>query len=144
LQITIEVNTHIPISRIDPNVVKTKGLRKAFFCGSNTSCRQHIRQHYTTYQERCKEQGINENYRAVPPQILREREAAKKPKKQTNLDDVVIKEKRPAEFSRDKILEAVAKLITCDDQVSQNLILGDSEDVLKEWIVVGSCRQKSL
>jgi hypothetical protein len=105
------------------------GLRKAFFCGSNTSCRQHIRQHYEIYQKRCREQGLIENYRAVPPQILREREAAKMPKKQTKLDNMVIKEKRPAEFSREGILEAVAKLIACDDQVSRILIL--REDVAK-------------
>jgi hypothetical protein len=132
--------------RTDPDILKTKGLRRAFFCGSNTTCRQHIRQHYPIYQQRCEEQGLKENYRAVPPHILREREAAKKPKKQTNLDSIVIKEKRPTEFSRDRILEAVAKLITCDDQVSRILILRDLDDVLKEWpgIVVGCRRQKSL
>jgi hypothetical protein len=130
--------------RIDPDILKTKGLRKAFFCGSNTTCRQHIRQHYQAYQQRCEEQGLKENYRAVPPQILREREEAKKPKKQTNLDGILIKEKRPAEFSSDRILEAVAKLITCNDQVSQILIQRDLDNVLKKWIVVGCCRQKSL
>jgi hypothetical protein len=51
------------------------------------------------------------------------------PKKQTKLDNMVIKEKRPAEFSREGILEAVAKLIACDDQVSRILIL--REDVAK-------------
>ena len=105
--------------RTDPDIVKSKGLRKAFFSGSNTSCRQHIRQHYAIYQQRCQEQDLTENYRAVPPQILKEREAGKKPKMQTNLDGIVIKEKRPAEFSREGILEAVAKLIACDDQVSK-------------------------
>ena len=56
------------------------------------------------------------------PQILREREAVKKPKKQTNLDGIVIKEKRPADFTQDRILEAVAKFIACDDQVSRIFI----------------------
>jgi len=121
--------------------MKLKGLRKAFFSGSNTSCRQHIRQHYTIYQQRCKEQDITENYRAVPPQILREREAAKETTKkpQTNLDGIVIKAKRPAEFTRDRILEAVAKLIACDDQVSR-FFLYCTEMLLKELIVVGCCR----
>ena len=105
--------------RTDPDIVKSKGLRKAFFSGSNTSCRQHIHQHYTIYQQRCQEQELTENYRAVPPQILKEREAAKKPKTQKNLDGIVIKGKRPAEFTREGILEAVAKLIACDDQVSK-------------------------
>jgi hypothetical protein len=99
---------------------KPKGLRKAFFCGSNTSCRQHLRQHYTIYQQRCDEQGLVENHRAVSPHILKEREAVKQPKKQMKLDGIVVKGKRPTDFSREGILEAVAKLIACDDQVSQN------------------------
>jgi hypothetical protein len=108
--------------RKDPDIAnsKSKGLRKAFFCGSNTTCRQHIRQHYAIYQQRCSKQRIAENYRAVPPQILREREAAKQPNKQTKLDGMFSEEKRlaPAEFSQEGILEAVAKFVACDDQVS--------------------------
>jgi hypothetical protein len=123
---------------------KSMGLRKAFSCGSSTSCSQHIRQHYGIYQKWCcLEQGLIENYQAIPPQILREREAAKMPKKQTKLDDMVIKEKRLAEFSREGILEAVAKLIACNDQVSQILIL--HEDVAKGVVIVaGCCRQESF
>jgi hypothetical protein len=115
---------------------KSKGLRKAFFCGSNTSCRQHLRQHYTIYQQRCKEQGLTENQRAVPPQILKEREASKSPKKQGKLDGIVIKEKRAAEFSREGILEAVAKLIACDDQVSPiSISRGDvAKGVVSRWL----------
>jgi hypothetical protein len=65
------------------------------------------------------------------------------PKKQTKLDDMVIKEKRPAEFSREGILEAVAKLIACDDQVSRIFIL--REDVAKGVVIVaGCCRQESF
>jgi hypothetical protein len=116
--------------------VKSKGLRRAFFCGSNTSCRQHIRQHYTIYQQRCKDEGVTENHRAIPPQILKEREAAKKPKKQTNLDGIVIKEQRPAEFSRDSILEAVAKFVACDDQVSRIILREDvSKGVVSRWLL---------
>ena len=86
--------------RINPNIVnsKSKGIHKALFCGSNTSCRQHLHQHYTVYQQWCHEQGIMENYWAVPPHILKEREDAKKPKRQTKLDEVVVKEKRPVDF----------------------------------------------
>jgi hypothetical protein len=117
--------------------VKSRGLRKAFFCGSNTSCRQHIRQHYTIYQQRCSEQSLTENHRAIPPYILREREEAKKPKKkQTNLDAIVVKEKRATDFSREGILEAVAKLIACDDQVNQIVILREdfAEGVSSRWL----------
>lgn len=138
-----ERNAHFFSLRIDPDIVKLKGLRKAFFSGSNTSCRQHIRQHYAIYQQRCLEQNLTENYRAVPPPILKEREAAKKPKTQTNLDGIVIKETRPAEFSREGILEAVAKLITCDDQVSK-VFLYCAKMSLKELIVTSCCRQKCL
>jgi hypothetical protein len=124
--------------RIDPDIVnsKSRGIRKAFFCGSNTSCRQHLRQHYAIYQQCCQEQGLTENHRAVPPQILKEREDAKKPKKQTNLDGIVTKQSRPAEYSRDGILEAVAKLIVCDDQVSEIVIFRKdlAEGVDSRWL----------
>ena len=115
----IRNNTHMKL-RIDPEILdrKLKGLRKAFFCGSNTSCRQHIRQHYPIYQQQCREQGLQENYQAVPPYILKEREEAKKPSKQLKLDGV-FKGKRPTEFSKEGILEAVAKFVACDDQVSR-------------------------
>ena len=42
----------------------------------------------------------------------------KSPKKQMMLDGIVTKEKHLAEFSQDGILEAVAKLIACNNQVS--------------------------
>lgn len=107
--------------RIDPDILNLKskgGIRKAFFCGSNTTCRQHIRQHYPIYQQRCEEKGLQENYRAVPPHILREREEAKKPSKQLKLDGVFKPGKRATEFSKDEILESVVKFVACDDQVS--------------------------
>jgi hypothetical protein len=66
---------------------------------------------------------------------LKEREAAKKPKKQATLDGIVIKEKRLVEFSRDGILEAVAKLIACDDQVSSIVLReGVSKGVDSRWL----------
>jgi hypothetical protein len=81
--------------RIDPDILnsKLKGLHKAFFCGSNTTCHQHICQHYAIYQEQCHKQGLAENYRAVPPHILKEREAAKKPDKQVKLDSLLSEQK---------------------------------------------------
>jgi hypothetical protein len=103
--------------RIDPEITKSKGLHKAFFCGSNTSCRQHIHQHYPIYQQRCSEQGLQENYQAVPPHILKEQEEVKKPGKQLKLDGV-FKGKRLTEFWQEGILESVAKFVACDDQVS--------------------------
>jgi hypothetical protein len=72
----------------------------------------------------------------VPPQILKEREEAKKTKKQTTLDGIVFKESRPAEFTRDGILESVAKLIACDDQVSRIVMLCEdfAEGVDSRWL----------
>ncbi|KAH9166871.1 hypothetical protein EDB89DRAFT_1910346 [Lactarius sanguifluus] len=36
-------------------------LQKSFFTGSNSTCRQHIRQHYEMYSQQCKENGIMES-----------------------------------------------------------------------------------
>lgn len=59
------------------------------------------------------------NHRAIPPQVLKEMETSKTAgKKQSTLDGIVITVARPTEFSRDGILEAVAKFVACDDQVS--------------------------
>jgi len=80
-------NTHMKF-RIDLEILKSKGLCKAFFCGSNTTCHQHIHQHYPIYQQWCNEQGLQENYWAVPPHILKEREEVKKKSKQQKLDGV--------------------------------------------------------
>jgi DNA recombination-dependent growth factor C len=41
----------------------------------------------------------------------------KKGKEQLTLDDVVVKEAFPKEFSREAILRAVTQFVICDDQV---------------------------
>ncbi|KAH9164979.1 hypothetical protein EDB89DRAFT_1831072, partial [Lactarius sanguifluus] len=48
-------------------------LRKSFFTSSNSTCRQHIRQHYEMYSQQCKENGIMESERCVPIPILQAR-----------------------------------------------------------------------
>ena len=55
-------------------------------------------------------------------------QAGKDPKtsKQKKLDAVVIRGEHAKEFSRDGILEAVAKFVTCDDQVSDNRVSVDN------------------
>jgi hypothetical protein len=59
------------------------------------------------------------NQRAIPAPIWKEMAAAKSPKKQTSLDEHVSKSiVRPTEFNRNNVLDAVAKFIACDDQVS--------------------------
>ena len=41
-------------------------------------CRGHIRQHYEYYRKCCKEEGIEEAERCVPPEILRARNSKSK------------------------------------------------------------------
>ncbi|KAF8222274.1 hypothetical protein L208DRAFT_994729, partial [Tricholoma matsutake] len=67
--------------KMNEKTVKAKGLRKTFLTGSNSSCHQHIRQHYDLYKQKCDDNNIPMNYRAIPPHILKEMEALKKPKK---------------------------------------------------------------
>ena len=99
--------------------MKSKGLRKTFFTGSNSSCRQHIRQHYDLYKKRCEDEKIPLNHRAIPPQVLKEMETSRTAgKKQSTLDGIVTTVAPLKEFSRDGLLEAVAKFVACDDQVS--------------------------
>jgi hypothetical protein len=124
--------------------VKSKGLRKTFFTGSNSSCRQHIRQHYELYKKRCKDAKIPLNHRAIPPPILKGIKAGKDPKAQVQkkLDGVVIKRERVKEFSRNGILEAVAKFVACDDQVcDRNLTGWRLKQLSMLSIVASSCKQ---
>ena len=107
--------------REDPKVQKA-GTRKAFHLGSNSSCRQHIRQHYEIYKARCEGQNIPIQSQAIPRPIWKALQAEKesKGKKQTILDDSFAK--MPAaqrkEFTREGIVDAVTRLIVLDDQVS--------------------------
>ena len=75
------------------------GKRAAFFTGGNSTCRAHIRCHYTVYKERCKENGIPENHHAIPREILKENEEAKsKGKKQTKIDNILEKSTAPVKL----------------------------------------------
>jgi hypothetical protein len=132
--------------RKDPKATAEKGIRKAFLTGSNTSCRNHIRQHYSLYNQRCKEQNIPENFRAIPTAILKEmKEADKKDKskKQTTLDAMMGDGKQPTAFTPEGLLEMVAKFVACDDQVSVSIATCRSE--LKKWYIVpGGCQQGAV
>ena len=58
------------------------------------------------------------NHRAIPPQVLKEMETSKKvKKKQSTLEGVAVVS-RPTQFTRDGLLDAVAKFVACDNQVS--------------------------
>ena len=58
--------------------------------------------------------------RAIPPPIWKAMTTSKSPKKQTNLDAHISTGVQPSEFSRDDVLNAVAKFVACDDQVSRD------------------------
>jgi hypothetical protein len=72
--------------------VKLKGLRKTFFTGSNSSCCQHICQHYDLYKKWCEDGKIPLNHRAIPPHILKGIQEGKDLKIQEQLDGIVIKQ----------------------------------------------------
>jgi hypothetical protein len=100
-------------------------MRKAFLRGSNSSCRQHLRQHYELYKEKCEAAGIPVNHWAIPREIWKAMEAEKeeekrgrttKKKEQQTLDFKSVT--GPREFTRAGVLNAVTKLIATNNQVS--------------------------
>jgi hypothetical protein len=97
-----------------------KNIRKAFFVGGNSSCRTHIRQHYTIYKERCQRLNIPENHHAIPRSIWKEMQELKqaKTKTQASLDGMIERAQGPREFTREAVLHAVCQFIACNDQVS--------------------------
>ncbi|KAF8680603.1 hypothetical protein AX14_004549 [Amanita brunnescens Koide BX004] len=101
--------------RHDKHFVRAKGVRRAFFTGSNTSCRAHIRCHYSVYKTRCEEEGIKLNNRCVPRELSKVQSAGASLSIQTTLDSV-LEVKAPSVFSKEAILHAVAQLVACDDQ----------------------------
>ena len=124
--------------------MKLKGLRKTFFTGSNSTCRQHIRQHFELYKQRCETEGIPMSRRAIPPPIWKEMTTSKSPKKQTKLDAHISTGVRPSEFSRDDVLNAVAKFVACDDQVSRDSWGFFFECTECSYIVVSCCEQGNI
>jgi hypothetical protein len=106
--------------RANAEFVKKNGKRKAFHTGGNSSCRAHIRKHYELYKQRCKDGNIPENHHALPRELWKElQEAKKNPKamQQRKLDGAFKAIKAPAEFTREGVLHAVARFVACDDQV---------------------------
>ena len=94
--------------------MKKNGLRKAFHVGSNSSCCQHIRSHFDLYKEQCEEKKLKVHHHAMPPEMVQVQNQAKKQKK---LDGMLPTRKVEREFSRERVLEAVAEFIVCDSQV---------------------------
>lgn len=98
-------------------------MRKAFFKGGNSSCRLHIRQHFTLYKEKCEIAGVPVNHWAIPRPIWKDMQDEKKNKKeltktqeqqQLNFKPVI----GPREFTRAGVLQSVTELIATNNQVS--------------------------
>ena len=113
------------VYRGDCDFVNAQGIWKAFHTGGNSSCHQHLHQHYPLYQQQCKEVNIPENHWAVPWSIWKARwEAENNPRKfrenrQGTLDGMFENVKQPQGFTCEGVLQAVGQFITCDDQVSR-------------------------
>ncbi|KAM6490273.1 hypothetical protein JOM56_014250, partial [Amanita muscaria] len=60
--------------------VKKKGIRSCFHLGSGSSCRSHLRQHYSVYKERCDAAGIEVHHWAIPRITWRKMEAEREAK----------------------------------------------------------------
>jgi hypothetical protein len=98
----------------------TKKLRKAFLVGSNSTCCQHIHQHYQYYSEKCKEEGLLESEHCIPHTVLEARKTAvkgQKPIMQSKLDGMIAVVKTPKQFTREGILKAVTMFIMGGDYV---------------------------
>lgn len=99
--------------------------RRAFHVGRNSSCRQHIRQHWALYEKKCKEKNILVNHHVIPREVLRNMEAAKSESSKEMKKQSTLKFKKvtgPCEFTREGVLQAVAKLMATNDQVNLNLL----------------------
>jgi hypothetical protein len=91
-----------------------RSLKACFLHGSNTMCCGHIASlHFEVYKSRCNAAipPIPIHYCCLPQEVL----DRKKGQKQSTLN--FPKVKRPEEFTWGAVLDAVAKLIACDDQV---------------------------
>jgi hypothetical protein len=111
------------IIRGDMAFVTKQGLRKCFHVGGNSSCRQHIHSHYEPYKSQCDKGGLRVNDWAIPRPLWRKMEeeriqASRGVNKGANLDDHFEQKSAPKTFTREAVLEAVAKHIVCDDQVA--------------------------
>ncbi|KAI0244896.1 hypothetical protein BJV78DRAFT_1099984, partial [Lactifluus subvellereus] len=51
------------------DLIKQEGTQKAFLKGGNSSCRQHIRQHWEVYKKKCEEASIPIHHWAIPRDI---------------------------------------------------------------------------
>ena len=119
----MKMNNFLPsFDRNDDKLVRKQGKRKAFFTGSNSSCRHHIRQHYLIYQQRFKEADVPEHHWAIPRLLWKKMEDEKNGKKVTRqgtLDGLLTTSVAPVVlvFTRENLLHMVTQFVAVDDQV---------------------------
>ena len=115
------INSYHGFDRDDVLFIKRYGMRKAFHTGGNSSCRQHIRQHYEIYKQRCKEKKIPEHHWAIPWliwNIMQDEKRGIKAERQSTLDGLLKKTTEPLVFSRKNVLHSVTQFVAVDDQVN--------------------------
>ena len=113
----------LTFDRNDEAFIKKHGKRKAFHIGGNSSGRQHIRQHYTEYQTRCKEENVPEHHWAIPRPIWKKMEeerrgGVKGARQGTLTQHLVGKPSAPPVFTRENVLHLVTQFVAIDDQAS--------------------------
>lgn len=113
----------LTFDRNDEAFIKKYGKRKAFHIGGNSSGRQHIRQHYTEYQTRCKEENVPEHHWAIPRPIWKKMEeerrgGVKGARQGTLTQHLVGKPSAPPVFTRENVLHLVTQFVAIDDQAS--------------------------
>jgi hypothetical protein len=108
-----------------------ENLKKAFFTGGNSSCRAHIRQHYETYQVRCKDGNVPVNHHAIPRNIFRQMKEDKKRKggTQATLDGMLEKTAEVKTYSREGATHAIVQFVACDDQVGAGAMVMLQDDI---------------
>jgi len=111
--------------RNDESFIAKYGKRKAFHKGGNSSCRVHIRQHYSIYKTKCEKEGIAMKPWAIPRPIWKTMQEAldvakrgepTTKKQQQQLQFLTVTGTR--EFTRAGTLHAITKLIATNNQVN--------------------------
>ncbi len=130
-------------------MIGKKKQRAGWYKGDNSTCRSHIAvAHYAAYSKMCEERGIPENHRCVPAAIKSAREAVKagaegKTGGQKTLDAMGVKKvKRPKEFSKGAILQAVTEHVVCGQQVRTHVVYIVPQH-LQAYVICGHRRSQS-
>jgi hypothetical protein len=119
------MRSYLPLYRNDESFIAKYGKRKAFHKGGNSSCRVHIRQHYSIYKTKCEKEGIAMKPWAIPRPIWKTMQEAldvakrgepTTKKQQQQLQFLTVTGTR--EFTRAGTLHAITKLIATNNQVN--------------------------